>query len=205
MSNDKKTLLVNKNIVVVERRRRRDVRPNINVPVLERRVRTVPSNLHRTQTLSLREPSEIAVNVIGGVKNEPVEAETDKTPVSMFADAKPLQNGSQPRVNKHIDPVSQPESLRPQPKHSSEQAEVKNEKVERISLSSFAPEDLLSTEETAKILSFSRSTLANWRCMKKGPNYVKCGHSVRYEVKEIQAYIKLSRRTSKSGQETGHE
>lgn len=51
-------------------------------------------------------------------------------------------------------------------------------------------DELLDDSETAKALSVSRGTLANWRCSKLGgPPFVKIGALVRYRARDVQEYI----------------
>ena len=39
-----------------------------------------------------------------------------------------------------------------------------------------------SSEETAKLIGVSAKTLANWRCLGKGPEYIRLGKSPRAQV-----------------------
>lgn len=48
---------------------------------------------------------------------------------------------------------------------------------------------LLSEKEAAKLLSLSRQTLANWRHLSKGPDYVRLGRRVLYPLTDLQAFI----------------
>ncbi len=41
----------------------------------------------------------------------------------------------------------------------------------------------------ARILGIAVQTLRNWRHVRRGPAYVKMGRSVRYQLRDIQAYI----------------
>lgn len=46
----------------------------------------------------------------------------------------------------------------------------------------------LAPAEAAQILGITTKTLANWRCLSRGPNYVKVGRLVRYMRKDIAEY-----------------
>ena len=47
------------------------------------------------------------------------------------------------------------------------------------------------TEKTvAEIGAFSIQTLRNWRHLGKGPAYSKVGRSVRYQLQDVQDYLK---------------
>jgi hypothetical protein len=41
-------------------------------------------------------------------------------------------------------------------------------------------------------------TLQKWRLQGNGPRFVKLGHAVRYDVKDLEAYIECGRRRSTS-------
>jgi len=51
--------------------------------------------------------------------------------------------------------------------------------------------DLLDELETASLLNVSRNTLRNWRCLGRGPQYVRLGDSrmIRYRRADIERYI----------------
>jgi hypothetical protein len=43
--------------------------------------------------------------------------------------------------------------------------------------------------QASKILGVAVQTLRNWRHLRRGPAYVKMGRSVRYQVKDLEAYL----------------
>lgn len=47
--------------------------------------------------------------------------------------------------------------------------------------------------EAAKILSVAAQTLRNWRCMGRGPAYVKRHRMVRYKVADLLAFMNAGR------------
>jgi len=55
-----------------------------------------------------------------------------------------------------------------------------------------APGDLLDDHEVARLLSVAVATLRNWRCLGRGPRYVRLGESrmVRYKRADVEAYIR---------------
>ncbi|KAF2988778.1 hypothetical protein MJC1_04146 [Methylocystis sp. MJC1] len=58
---------------------------------------------------------------------------------------------------------------------------------------------LLSPLETAHILGVSVSTLAKWRMTGlDGPNFVKLGSRVKYDLTTVEAWIRTRARTSTS-------
>jgi hypothetical protein len=48
---------------------------------------------------------------------------------------------------------------------------------------------LLNETETAEQLSLKKNTLRKWRCLGKGPSFVKFGSAVRYEQAAIITFI----------------
>ncbi|WP_320009025.1 helix-turn-helix domain-containing protein [Maridesulfovibrio sp.] len=48
---------------------------------------------------------------------------------------------------------------------------------------------LLSTKEAAEKLGLSPGTLEVWRCLGKGPRYIKIGRRVGYDLKDLDAYV----------------
>ena len=55
---------------------------------------------------------------------------------------------------------------------------------------------LLTENEVAKRLSLTTNTLRKWRCLGKGPNFIKIGSAVRYEQEEITTFIEGSIKNS---------
>jgi hypothetical protein len=49
--------------------------------------------------------------------------------------------------------------------------------------------DYLTTEEAAAYLRLQPSTLAIWRCKKKGPKYSKLGSRVMYDQQELETWF----------------
>jgi predicted DNA-binding transcriptional regulator AlpA len=43
--------------------------------------------------------------------------------------------------------------------------------------------------QASKLLGVAVQTLRNWRHLRRGPAYVKMGRSVRYQVKDLEAYL----------------
>ena len=48
---------------------------------------------------------------------------------------------------------------------------------------------LVEAELAARILGVDPRTLANWRCLRRGPPYVKIGSLVRYQMSDIENFI----------------
>ena len=48
---------------------------------------------------------------------------------------------------------------------------------------------LLNTKEAAEKLGLSPGTLEVWRCLGKGPRYIKIGRRVGYDLKDLDAYV----------------
>jgi hypothetical protein len=57
---------------------------------------------------------------------------------------------------------------------------------------------LLKEHPTAEILGVEVSTLRRWRWSGDGPPFVKIGYAVRYDPRELAAFIKAGRRRSTS-------
>lgn len=52
------------------------------------------------------------------------------------------------------------------------------------------PNDLLTDVEVADLLKINRKTLTNWRCLGKGPKFVRVGERmVRYRRSDIAAFL----------------
>ena len=48
---------------------------------------------------------------------------------------------------------------------------------------------LVDTAAAAAILHLNDRTLENWRCLGRGPRYVKCGKRVRYRMSDLIKYL----------------
>ena len=59
---------------------------------------------------------------------------------------------------------------------------------------------LLNESEAAEFLSLSPKTLARWRWSGKPPRFLKIGGAVRYDLKDLQDFIRAGRRSSTSDQ-----
>ena len=51
----------------------------------------------------------------------------------------------------------------------------------------------LNEYEVAALIGFAVPSLRNWRCLGKGPPYVKMGRSVRYRLKDVLEWIESHR------------
>lgn len=49
-------------------------------------------------------------------------------------------------------------------------------------------DELLTPEEAADFLRMSAKTLAKWRCIRRGPNYVKIGRRVAYRPSDLASF-----------------
>ena len=54
-------------------------------------------------------------------------------------------------------------------------------------------EELLTPSELGRMIGKSERTLANWRCARIGPRFVKLGNSVRYPSADVREWIMSSR------------
>jgi len=54
-------------------------------------------------------------------------------------------------------------------------------------------EELLLPSELARMIGKTERTLANWRCARTGPKYVKLGSTVRYRVNDVEDWIEAQR------------
>ena len=52
---------------------------------------------------------------------------------------------------------------------------------------------MLTTSELAVLIGKNERTLANWRCARTGPKYVKLGSTVRYRVNDVEDWIAAQR------------
>jgi predicted DNA-binding transcriptional regulator AlpA len=51
------------------------------------------------------------------------------------------------------------------------------------------PEALLKERELARILGLSLTSLRRWRLIGRGPRYLKLGAAVRYQAKDVSAWL----------------
>lgn len=51
------------------------------------------------------------------------------------------------------------------------------------------PEELISSAETARLLSLKEQTLGAWRCQGRGPKFCKIGRAVFYRKADISAWL----------------
>jgi len=52
------------------------------------------------------------------------------------------------------------------------------------------PPNLLSAEDVAELTGLSTETLAQWRSQRRGIPYLKIGRRVRYDLTDVQAYLR---------------
>lgn len=52
--------------------------------------------------------------------------------------------------------------------------------------------EVLTPRETASFLKVSIHTLAKWRSIKKGPEYMRTGRLVKYDRKDLETYLRKS-------------
>jgi excisionase family DNA binding protein len=59
---------------------------------------------------------------------------------------------------------------------------------------------MLRTEQAAKILDVTKSTLECWRCRGGGPQFVRYGRAIRYREEDLERFIesKVQRNTSEN-------
>ena len=53
---------------------------------------------------------------------------------------------------------------------------------------------LVSTKELSKMWDMPESTLRYWRCAGIGPAYVKLGGRIKYDLADVEAYVRASKR-----------
>ncbi len=59
-------------------------------------------------------------------------------------------------------------------------------------------DELLTTQEAAKILKVKPNTLAKWRVIGAGPLFVTMGRAVRYRLSDLKIFIERNARQSTS-------
>ena len=55
------------------------------------------------------------------------------------------------------------------------------------------PSELLSPEAVEKTYKFKRRTLANWRSLKFGPDFIKIGNRVYYRRADVEEFLEYHR------------
>lgn len=70
--------------------------------------------------------------------------------------------------------------------------------VPAASISPYPVSSLINEHHAAQILGLKVSTLRRWRWSGDGPPFVKVGAAVRYDPRELDAFIAAGRRTSTS-------
>ena len=53
---------------------------------------------------------------------------------------------------------------------------------------------LVSTKELSKMWDMPESTLRYWRCAGIGPAYVKLGGRIKYDLADVEAYVRANKR-----------
>jgi len=53
---------------------------------------------------------------------------------------------------------------------------------------------LISTKELSKMWDMPESTLRYWRCAGIGPTYVKLGGRIKYDLADVEAYVRANKR-----------
>jgi Helix-turn-helix domain len=53
---------------------------------------------------------------------------------------------------------------------------------------------LVSTKELSEIWGVPESTLRYWRCAKIGPTYVKLGGRIKYDLADVESYVRANKR-----------
>ena len=55
------------------------------------------------------------------------------------------------------------------------------------------PSELLAPEAVEKIYKFKRRTLANWRSLDRGPDYIKIGSRIYYRRADLEFFVEQHR------------
>ena len=66
--------------------------------------------------------------------------------------------------------------------------------LDRAQVSGALP-GLLEIDDVAALLRISRSLLAKWRMVGKGPRFTKVGRRILYETTEVSIWLKAQRRS----------
>ena len=56
------------------------------------------------------------------------------------------------------------------------------------------PRRLVSTKELSEIWGTPESTLRYWRCAEVGPPYVKVGGRIKYDLADVELYVRANKR-----------
>lgn len=64
---------------------------------------------------------------------------------------------------------------------------------------------LLSAEQVAELTGLALDTLAQWRSQRRGIPYLKIGRAVRYDLNDVQAYLRGCRVSVSDPNERRHE
>ena len=62
---------------------------------------------------------------------------------------------------------------------------------------------LLDETQSAEKLGLSRQTLANWRCMRKGPPYTRLGSRILYDEDDLEKFARGRRVDPESDMRSG--
>jgi excisionase family DNA binding protein len=65
--------------------------------------------------------------------------------------------------------------------------------------------NLLSAEQVAELTGLALDTLAQWRSQRRGIPYLKIGRSVRYDLNDVQTYLRGCRVSVSDPNERRHE
>jgi excisionase family DNA binding protein len=52
--------------------------------------------------------------------------------------------------------------------------------------------ELITIDELAEFLGVKRTTLAQWRCAKRGPDYVKAGRNIFYRKVDVDEWLQMN-------------
>jgi hypothetical protein len=52
---------------------------------------------------------------------------------------------------------------------------------------------MLTVDEASALLKIPKQTLALWRTWRRGPQYIKLGHAVRYTESDLLEYLKVQK------------
>src|ERR1700733_1564035 len=53
---------------------------------------------------------------------------------------------------------------------------------------------LVSTRELSEVCGVPESTLRYWRCAESGPPYVKLGGTIKYDLADVERYVRANKR-----------